>query len=113
MKIRSVVALVGLAICFAVPTFAQRKEPTPGEQDRQQLDAHVKKSDEAWNNNDAAALAATFTEDAANVTNKDRFTVGRPPRNIMQTCSSNFMSATISTRSKRNGATGKLPISPP
>jgi hypothetical protein len=67
MKIRSVVALVGLAICFAVPTFAQRKEPTPGEQDRQQLDAHVKKSDEAWNNNDAAALAATFTEDAADI----------------------------------------------
>src|SRR6266403_1498213 len=45
MKIRSVVALVGLAICFAAPTFAQQKEPTPSEQDRQQLDAHVKKSD--------------------------------------------------------------------
>jgi ketosteroid isomerase-like protein len=59
-----------LAICFAVPTFAQQKEPTPSEQDRQQLHAHVKKSDEAWNNNHAAALAATFTEDAANVTNK-------------------------------------------
>ena len=70
MKIRSVVALVGLAICFAVPTFAQQKEPTPSEQDRQQLDAHVKKSDEAWNKNDAAALAATFAEDAAHVTNK-------------------------------------------
>jgi hypothetical protein len=70
MKIRLVVALVGLAIWFAVPTFAQQKEPTPSEQDRQHLDAHVKKSDEAWNNNDAAALAATFTEDAANVTNK-------------------------------------------
>ena len=70
MKIRLLFALVGLAIWFAVPTFAQQKEPTPSEQDRQHLDAHVKKSDEAWNNNDAAALAATFTEDAANVTNK-------------------------------------------
>jgi len=70
MKIRLLFALVGLAIWFAVPTFAQQKEPTPSEQDRQHLDAHVKKSDEAWNNNDATALAATLTEDAANVTNK-------------------------------------------
>ena len=70
MKIRSVVALVGLAICFAVPTFAQQKEPTPSEQDRQQLDAHVKKSDEAWNNNDATALAALYTEDAVEVTDR-------------------------------------------
>jgi ketosteroid isomerase-like protein len=68
MKIRLVVALVGLAIGFAVPAFAQQKESTPNEQDRQWLDALVKKFDEAWNNNDAAALAAFYAEDAVIVT---------------------------------------------
>jgi ketosteroid isomerase-like protein len=42
----------------------QQKEPTPSEQERQQLDALLKKFDEAWNNNDPADLAALFTEDA-------------------------------------------------
>jgi hypothetical protein len=31
MKIRSVVTLVGLAISFALPTFAQQKESTPSQ----------------------------------------------------------------------------------
>jgi uncharacterized protein (TIGR02246 family) len=70
MKIRVVVALVGLAISFAWPIFAQQKEPTLTEQDRQQLVALHKKWDEAENNNDAASLAALFTEDAAFVTDK-------------------------------------------
>ena len=68
MKLCLVVTLVGLAINFALPTFAQEKEPTPSEQDRQQLDAMVKKFDEAWNNNDAAALTALYAEDAVIVT---------------------------------------------
>jgi ketosteroid isomerase-like protein len=37
---------------------------TPDPQLRQELDAFVKKFDEARNNNDAAAMAALFTEDA-------------------------------------------------
>jgi SnoaL-like protein len=37
---------------------------TPDPQLRQQLRAFSKKVSEAWNNNDAAALAAHFTEDA-------------------------------------------------
>jgi ketosteroid isomerase-like protein len=37
---------------------------------RQQLDAKIKKYDEAWNNNDAAALAAFFTEEAVYVTDR-------------------------------------------
>jgi len=61
-------ALVGSAISFAWPIFAQQKEPTLTEQDRQQLVALHKKWDEAENNNDAAALAALFTEDAVFVT---------------------------------------------
>ena len=31
MKIRLLLTLVGLAISFALPTFAQQKEPTPSE----------------------------------------------------------------------------------
>jgi uncharacterized protein (TIGR02246 family) len=70
MKIRLAVPLVGLAISLAMPTFAQQKEPTLSEQDRQQLGALHKKWSEAENNNDAAALAALFTEDAVFVTDK-------------------------------------------
>ena len=63
MKIRLLLALVGLAIGFASPTFAQQTS-TPDPQLRQALLALAKKFEEAWNNNDAAALAALFTEDA-------------------------------------------------
>jgi uncharacterized protein (TIGR02246 family) len=70
MKIRLAVPLVGLAISFALASSAQQKEPMLSEQDRQQLGALHKKWDEAENNNDAAALAALFTEDATFVTDK-------------------------------------------
>jgi ketosteroid isomerase-like protein len=63
MKIRFVVALVGLAISFALPTIAQQKD-TVDPQLREALAAYNKKEDEAWNNNDAVALAALYTEDA-------------------------------------------------
>jgi uncharacterized protein (TIGR02246 family) len=67
MKIRFLLTLVGLAISFAVPSFAQRTN-TPDPQLRDQLVAFDKKFDEAFNNNDAAAVAALFTEDAVFVT---------------------------------------------
>jgi ketosteroid isomerase-like protein len=63
MRIRLVVALVGLAISFALPTFAQQKD-TADPQIIDQLNALSKKTNDAFNNGDAAALAATFTEDA-------------------------------------------------
>ena len=63
MKIRSIVALVGIAISFALPTFAQQKE-TVDPQLRDALLAVSEKFEEAWNNNDADALAALFTKDA-------------------------------------------------
>jgi len=63
MKIRLLGALVGLAISFALQTFAQQKE-TVDPQIIEQLNAVSKKYAEADNNNDAAALAALFTEDA-------------------------------------------------
>jgi ketosteroid isomerase-like protein len=68
MEIRLVVALVGLAISFALPIFAQQKDAADPQM-RQQLDALSQKYDEAFNNGDAAALAALYTEDGIEVTN--------------------------------------------
>ena len=56
-------ALVGLAISFALPTFAQQTK-TPHPQLREQLLALDKKFDDAFANGDAAAIAALYTEDA-------------------------------------------------
>jgi len=64
---RLLVALVGLAIGFAVRTLAQQTN-TPDPQLRQQEVAVDKKFDDAFNNSDAAALATLFTEDAVIVT---------------------------------------------
>ena len=63
MKIRSLLALVGLAISFAVPTFAQQQNP-PDPKLREQIVALFDKFTEAWNNNNAATLAALYTKDA-------------------------------------------------
>ena len=68
MKIRLLVGLVVLAMGFALPAFAQQKEPSLSEQDREQILAIGKKNDDAWSKSDAAALAALFTEDAVFVT---------------------------------------------
>ncbi len=48
MKIRSVLALVGLAISFALPSFAQQTN-TPDPELRQALLALAKKFENAWN----------------------------------------------------------------
>ena len=67
MKIGLVAALVGLAISFALPTFAQQtKSPDP--QLREKLVAAIKKHTDALDQNDAAAVAANFTEDGILVT---------------------------------------------
>ena len=67
MKIRLLIAVAGLAIGFAVPTFAQQTN-TPDPQLRQRLVALIKNYDEVFNKNDAPALAVFFTEDAVFVT---------------------------------------------
>src|ERR1700689_5468717 len=67
MKTRSLLTLAGLAIVFTLPAFAQQKD-TGDPQLRQQLEAFDKKVGEAFNNEDAAALAATDTDDAVHVT---------------------------------------------
>ena len=66
MKIR-LLALAGLAIIFALPAFAQQTS-TPDPQVTQKIRAISKAYDEAVSNNDAAAVAALFTEDALQVT---------------------------------------------
>jgi ketosteroid isomerase-like protein len=67
MKMRLIITFIGLAISLALPAFAQQKD-TVDPQLRQQLEAFDKKVDEAFNNEDAAALAATYTDDAVHVT---------------------------------------------
>ena len=64
MKTRLLLAVVGLAIGSALPTFAQQKE-TVDPQIIEQIDNTIlKKYTEAIYNSDAAAIAALFTEDA-------------------------------------------------
>src|ERR1700674_3772372 len=67
MKIRLLLALVGLAIGLTAPTFAQQKD-TGDPQIIEQLNALTKKFMEFINNNDATAVAAVYTEDAVFVT---------------------------------------------
>ena len=62
MKLR-LLALIGFLLSFVLATFAQQAN-TPDLQLRQQLLALAKKFEEAWNNNDSAALAELFTKDA-------------------------------------------------
>ena len=69
MKTRLLGALVGLAISFALPTFAQQKE-TVDPQIIEKFNALVEKFNEAFNNNDAAAVAALYAEDAIFLTVK-------------------------------------------
>jgi uncharacterized protein (TIGR02246 family) len=61
-------ALVGSAISFALPAFAQQKD-TVDSKIAEQLSALSKKTDESYNNGDATALAALYTEDALLLTN--------------------------------------------
>jgi ketosteroid isomerase-like protein len=67
MKIRLVVPLVGLAVSFALPTYAQQKD-VADPQTTQKLLAVAKADEEAENNHDAAAKAALFTRDAVLLT---------------------------------------------
>jgi uncharacterized protein (TIGR02246 family) len=69
MKIRSLLALAGSAIGFALPTFAQQGD-TVDPQIVQQLHANGIKSDDAFNKGDAAGVASVFTENAILVTNQ-------------------------------------------
>ena len=67
MKKRLVVPLVGLAISFALPTYAQQKD-LADPQTTQKILALAKAFDEAHMNNDATAVATLYTRDAVFVT---------------------------------------------
>jgi ketosteroid isomerase-like protein len=63
MKNPSFLSLAALAISFAVPAFAQEKD-TVDQKIAEQVRALATKYDEAFNQNDAAAIAALITEGA-------------------------------------------------
>jgi ketosteroid isomerase-like protein len=69
MKIRLLLTFVGFAIGLSVPALAQQKDKVDP-QIAEQIDALRKKESDAYNNGDAAALAALYTEDAAEVTDR-------------------------------------------
>jgi uncharacterized protein (TIGR02246 family) len=76
MKTRLLVTLVGLAISFTLPTYAQQKD-LADPQTTQKILAICKAIDEAANNNDPAARAAPFTRDAVFVTSDGQPLTGR------------------------------------
>jgi len=100
MKTRLLCSLVGLAISLALPTFAQQTN-TPDPQLREELLALTRKFDVAYNNGDAAALAALYTEDAIEVTDQGPIYGRKHSRNISQTCSRKCILATTSSHSIR------------
>ena len=67
MKTRLLLAIAGLAIGSALPTFAQQTN-TPDPQLRQKLVDAIKKHTDALEKNDATAVAANFTENGILVT---------------------------------------------
>ena len=62
MKTRLLLPLLCSVITFASPVSAQQKN-TSDQELRQVADGLARKLDEAWNNNDAAAAAALYTDD--------------------------------------------------
>jgi SnoaL-like domain len=71
MKIRLVLILAGLAIGLVVPAFAQEQNAVNPEV-RQQIEAELARFDDAFNNNDAAAIVSLFTPDAIEVWGWDK-----------------------------------------
>jgi ketosteroid isomerase-like protein len=66
MKIRLLLTLAGFAISFVVPAVAQEQKTVDPEV-RQQIEAVLAQYDEAFNKQDAAAVAALFTPVAVEV----------------------------------------------
>jgi hypothetical protein len=60
---------MALPISFVLPAFALQKD-APDPQIAEQLDVLGKKNIEAFENGDAAALAALYTDDGVEVTNE-------------------------------------------
>ena len=73
MKIRLLLALAGLVIGFALPATALEGNLAGDVKALDEFGAFGKKYDEAYNQSDAPALAALFTEDAVLVTPEGLF----------------------------------------
>jgi uncharacterized protein (TIGR02246 family) len=67
MKNRSLISLVGLAMSFALPTFAQERETVDPQLIQKLYDTLSKEWNDARNNHDASAIAALYTENAVDV----------------------------------------------
>src|SRR5215469_13528995 len=70
MKMRLLLTLAGLAIGFVVSALAQQQNTVDPEV-RQQIEAVLTKFEDAFNKNGAAAIAALYTPDAAEVFEKE------------------------------------------
>jgi len=66
MKIRSLLAVAGLAIGLALPTIAQDQN-TISPEVRQQIEAIFQKFQDAYNSRDLATMASLHTQDAIEV----------------------------------------------
>ena len=76
MKIRLLLALVGLATSFALPTFAQGKNALAPEV-RQQIEAVFMQFQEAYNKHDAAAMGELHAQNAVEVRSWQGIASGR------------------------------------
>src|SRR6516162_204515 len=76
MKIRFVVALAGLAISFASPTFAQGQKAV-GPEVGQQIEGVFRQFQEAYNKHDAAAMVALYSQTAVEVRSWQGLATGR------------------------------------
>ena len=70
MKMRLLLALASLAISPVVSAVAEEQNTVDPEV-RQQIEAVVAKFEDAYNKNDAAAIATLYTADAAEVFEKE------------------------------------------
>ena len=94
MKMRLLVALVELAISFALPTFAQQKD-TVDPKIAQQIHALMAKWDEGFNRSDSGALAALYTDDGVWVSCARNISrSGRPSQKSIQNAPSGNAKAT-------------------
>ena len=83
MKIRLLLALVGLATSFALPTFAQEKNAVAPEV-RQQIEAVFTQFQEVYNKHDAAAMGELHAQNAVEVRSlaRDCFRSGCHPEKV-------------------------------
>ena len=83
MKMRLLLALVGLAVSFAPPAFAQPKDKVDPETARQ-VRALASNYDAAFNRQDAVTVAGLYAEDAVFNTPEGTFQGRQQSKNSMQ-----------------------------